>query len=129
MTVRSEINVTPLVDVCLVLLIIFMVVTPLLRGREVELPRTAHPLAMPEAFGQLTIFLHANGDISVGPERVAPERLVASLSSQHASAFHRVVVDGDKEVPYARMTALLAAVQEAGFDRVGLAALRRDEKR
>jgi biopolymer transport protein ExbD len=51
------------------------------------------------------------------------------LSSQHASAFHQVVVDGDEQVPYARMTALLAAVQEAGFDRAGLAALRRDEKR
>jgi biopolymer transport protein TolR len=126
MTLRSEINVTPLVDVCLVLLIIFMVVTPLLRGIEVDLPKTAHPLAMPEVPGQLSIFLTDAGEVFVGPELVAPERLHAVLAAAHASAaLHRVVVDGDQRVPYARMVKLLTAVREAGFDRVGLAAQRR----
>jgi biopolymer transport protein TolR len=51
--IRSDINVTPLVDVCLVLLIIFMVVTPLLGKSEVRLPETRNPDAMPEKSGQL----------------------------------------------------------------------------
>ncbi|HVT60611.1 MAG TPA: biopolymer transporter ExbD [Thermoanaerobaculia bacterium] len=70
---RSQINVTPLVDVCLVLLIIFMVVTPLPRSAvEVALPETAHPKNMAQVSNQLTVSIKSDGSVYfewAGPAR------------------------------------------------------------
>src|SRR5262245_59479045 len=64
--VRSEINVTPLVDVCLVLLIIFMVVTPMLQKRvDVNLPETGRPEKVQEGENQLTIAIKADGQVFI----------------------------------------------------------------
>ncbi|HSS50327.1 MAG TPA: biopolymer transporter ExbD, partial [Thermoanaerobaculia bacterium] len=77
--VRSEINVTPLVDVCLVLLIIFMVVAPILHaGVKVELPKTVNGHPLPES-DQLTVTVAADGGVYVRNARVSAADLPALL--------------------------------------------------
>jgi biopolymer transport protein TolR len=123
--VRSEINVTPLVDVCLVLLIIFMVVAPLLRrGIDVDLPRTSSLRSMPDA--QLTLSIRSDGKVFVNQAQVPRERLAATLKASHDQAPGRpVVVDGDRRLPYQEIASVLQMVRDAGFERVGLATEKR----
>src|SRR5688572_32057154 len=80
----SDINVTPLVDVCLVLLIIFMVVTPMLqKGIPVVLPRTDQPEKTPDTEKQLQISVKDNGAIYLGPLVLREEQLVSELKAIH----------------------------------------------
>jgi biopolymer transport protein TolR len=124
--IRSEINVTPLVDVCLVLLIVFMLVTPMIRGMHVELPQTEAPAAMPETPHQLTLVLAADGRVFVGGAIVPADHLSAVLQVLHDQDPNRpVVVDGDENVEYGKLAVLLSTARSAGFGRVGLAALKR----
>ncbi len=125
--VRNQINVTPLVDVCLVLLIIFMVVTPWLRkGIDVALPETANPRSLPEVRGQLTVSIRDDGDVYVDGIWVPQERLAATLKASHDSAPARpVVVNGDRRLPYKTVVTMLKTLQSAGFERAGLASDKR----
>ena len=124
--VRSDINVTPLVDVCLVLLIIFMVVVPMLAtGIEVELPQTNDPEQMPEGSRQLNISLKADGAIFIDANWVPKERVQAVLADLHAQASDKnVVIKGDRRLKYREVRALMQMVNEAGFTGVGLVAER-----
>ncbi len=118
--VRSEINVTPLVDVCLVLLIIFMVVAPILHaGVKVELPKTAAgPLGGSK---ELTVSVAADGGVYVRSARVSPADLPALLAQIHtAEPDHDVIVRGDRHLQYETMCEVLTAVRRAGFAHVGL---------
>ena len=121
-SVRSEINVTPLVDVCLVLLIIFMVVTPIIQaGVKVDLPRTAKPSSLPEKTSQLAISVAADGSVYVRSVRVADSDLGDVLAQIHTAEPDReVIVRGDRSLQYEKVCAVLAAVSRAGFSRVGL---------
>ena len=127
--IRSDINVTPLVDVCLVLLIIFMVVTPLLGKGKVKLPETPDPEAMPEQKGQLTVSIEKDGALSLGAERLAGAAgLAAALSEAHGrSPEQAVVVKGDRRLTYGEVRQVLRRVNEAGFTHAGLAVDRRQE--
>ena len=82
--VKSEINVTPLVDVCLVLLIIFMVVTPMIAsGVAVDLPRTAHHSRKPDDGKDIIVSVTADGRIYVGTRRVGRvEELAAVVAAE-----------------------------------------------
>lgn len=122
--VRSEINVTPLVDVCLVLLIIFMVVTPLLYKQvDVQLPRTPGPGEISKGEGQIKVAILENGTIRVDGLLVPREHLASTLTEMYLP--HRpVVVEGDRRLPYGEVRGILELIQRAGFRQVGLVAER-----
>src|SRR6266545_2003536 len=122
--VKSDINVTPLVDVCLVMLIIFMVVTPMLqKGVDVMLPQTNQPEKMPEGQKQLTISIKQDGHVFVNQNWVPDENLEAELAKIHNQTPDKdVVIKGDRRLKYKQVRKLMQQVNEAGFPRVGLAA-------
>ncbi|HVN77119.1 MAG TPA: biopolymer transporter ExbD [Thermoanaerobaculaceae bacterium] len=127
---RAEINVTPLVDVCLVLLIIFMVVTPMIRdGVEVALPDAARPAPIPERPGQIVVSVQLEGSVWVNETRVGSDGLAAALRRLGASESGReVLVRGDRALPYGQVRAVFRRLTEAGVARAALVTLR-DERR
>ena len=127
--VRSDINVTPLVDVCLVLLIIFMVVTPMLqKGVDVALPETADPEKMPESEKQLEVSVKADGNVFIGQNWVTEEQLPAQFEEIHANNPERqVVVKADRRLKYKEVRKVMRLLNEAGFTRVGLITEREGE--
>jgi biopolymer transport protein TolR len=120
--VRSDINVTPLVDVCLVLLIIFMVVTPMLqKGVAVTLPETTNPTKMPENAKQLTMAINADGAVFVNQNWVPKESLKATLAQVHDSTPDKdVMIKADRRLKYKDVRSLMQMVNEAGFSHVGM---------
>ena len=118
-TLQSEINITPLVDVCLVLLIIFMVVTPLLSGVPVHLPQAA--TAGELARRPLQITINADRTIYVGDVAIRSEQLPSELARHAREASRPVVVRGDKTLAYGEIVRVLDACRAAGFENVGLA--------
>jgi len=120
----ADINVTPLVDVCLVLLIIFMVVTPLLqKGVPVNLPVTEDPEKTPDTEKQLLISVKADGTVYLGGNVVRKDQVQASLEEIHQRTPDReVAVKGDKLVKYGDVLDVLKALREVGFNDVGLIA-------
>ncbi len=126
--VRSDINVTPLVDVCLVLLIIFMVVTPLLqKGVNVTLPSTADPEKMPENEKQLEVSIKSDGNVFIGQNWVTEDNLPSTLKEVYETNPERqVVVKGDKALKYKEVRKVMRLINEAGFTRVGLITEKRD---
>ena len=122
--VRSEINVTPLVDVCLVLLIIFMVVTPLLYKQvEVQLPKTYGPGPVPPTERLIKVAILENGTIRVDGLPV-PRAYLASTLTQMFQPDRPVVVEGDRRLSYGEVRGILELIQKAGFRQVGLVAER-----
>ncbi|HEX9942568.1 MAG TPA: ExbD/TolR family protein [Thermoanaerobaculia bacterium] len=120
--VKGDINVTPLVDVCLVLLIIFMVVTPMLQqGVDVAKPETQNPTKMPENQKQLTMAMKADGSVFVGQNWVPDANLKASLEEAHSSSPDKdVIIKADRRLKYKQVRGLMRMINEAGFSRVGL---------
>jgi biopolymer transport protein ExbD len=125
--IKADINVTPLVDVCLVLLIIFMVVTPLLlKGQDVMLPETAKPEKMPEGAKQLNVFIKADSSVVIGQDWVPKDRLAAHLKEIYTATPDKdVVIKGDRELKYKQVRNLMKVLNEAGFSGVGLVAERK----
>jgi TolR protein len=121
---NSEINVTPLVDVCLVLLIIFMVVTPMLqKGVPVNLPMTEEPEKTPDTDKQLQISVKADGSVYLGSTVVRKEQVQSELEQIHQRTPDReIAVKGDKLVKYGAVLDVLKALREVGFNNVGLIA-------
>jgi biopolymer transport protein TolR len=120
--VKSQINVTPLVDVCLVLLIIFMVVTPMLqKGIDVQLPETKIPEKMPENSKQLTISIKTDGSVYVSQNWVPDDQLAGQLKNIHdQTPDKQVVLKGDRRLKYKKVRNVMKLINEAGFSRVGL---------
>jgi biopolymer transport protein TolR len=122
MEAKGDINVTPLVDVCLVLLIIFMVVTPMLqKGVDVQLPETPTPTKMPESPKQLNVALKQDGKVFVQQNWVPDEQLEGVLREIYTRTPEReVVIKGDRRLKYKDVRKLMQVINEAGFTRVGL---------
>lgn len=121
---NADINVTPLVDVCLVLLIIFMVVTPMLqKGVPVNLPVTEDPEKTPDTEKQLQISVKADGTVYLGPNVVRKDQVEASLKEiQQRTPDREIAVKGDRLVKYGDVLDVLKACREVGFNDVGLVA-------
>jgi len=118
---ESNINVTPLVDVCLVLLIIFMVVVPaLVNGVPVNLP-TVKGEPVPEAQRQLAITVKDDGTVYVGSIVVRSEQVASEIERIHSESPQRAVaVRGDQRVAYGEVVKVLDACRTAGYSDVRL---------
>jgi biopolymer transport protein TolR len=129
--VRSEINVTPLVDVCLVLLIIFMVITPMLRHEvPVQLPETENPGRIPEISRQLTVSMEKDGTVWVDSTPVPLAELPDALRRLRSAGPDRtVIVEGDRRLRYEQISRMLEKIEEAGFRSVGLITEKRSDHR
>ena len=118
----GDINVTPLVDVMLVLLILFMVTAPMLQqGFEVNLPDAAAKNLSRPPDEPLVLSMRSDGLIYLGKEPIQPNRLADRLRGLLQGRSSDVVyLRGDKEVPYGRVVELLDTLQGAGILKVAL---------
>ena len=118
----SEINVTPFVDVMLVLLIIFMVAAPLMTvGVPVELPKTAAAALPGEQEEPLTVTVTAEGVVMIQTTEVDRNELVAKLLAIAAERdSNRIYLRADGAVPYADVVQVMGALNRGGFNDIGL---------
>ena len=119
----GDINVTPMVDVMLVLLIVFMVTAPLLTvGVPVDLPKTqAGQVNANQA--PLVVTIRKDGSLYLQDTEIKPEKLIPRLSAiGEANKQVRIFVRGDKDVAYGEVLVLMGRIQSAGFERVALVA-------
>ena len=117
----SEINVTPFVDVMLVLLVIFMVTAPMMQaGFDVDLPQVkAATLATKEQ--PLILAISKDKKIKIQTFEVTLDRLEPKLKLIYESRRDKeIYLKADKTIPYGFVTAVMAAVREAGFERLGM---------
>ena len=117
----SEINVTPLVDVMLVLLIVFMVTAPLLTvGVPIELPKTkAEPMLGDKE--PLTITVNTEGKIFLQDTEIELDKLVPKLLAIAEGGYdQRIFVRGDRRVNYGEVMRVMSTISSAGFKRIGL---------
>lgn len=120
-TVLSEINVTPLVDVMLVLLIIFMITAPMMQqGLDVELPETANSgvATNDEPF---ILVIHKNGSVGIGDTKVAMNELQKKIKAIFETRKNRqVYLQADKAVEYGTVAEAMGEIRAAGIFQIGL---------
>jgi biopolymer transport protein TolR len=122
---RPDMNVTPLVDVVLVLLIIFMVITPqMAAGANVDVPPAGNVDEKTRTSSEpLTVSVTAGGNVFIEKGHVPMADLAAKLEQIHQrDPFRRARIKADKRVPYGHVRLVFKACQEAGFPGVGLQA-------
>ena len=117
----SEINVTPFVDVMLVLLVVFMVTAPLLTvGVEVNLPKTSAD-SLPGEDEPLTVSIDAEGTLYLQELEITLDELIPKLQAIAAERENmRIFVRGDKAIDYGRVMLVMGTINAAGFTKVGL---------
>jgi biopolymer transport protein TolR len=117
----SEINVTPFVDVMLVLLIVFMVSAPLMQqGIEVNLPK-ANAGALPQSEDPVVLSIKSDKSIHLDDKRVSMDTLISQLSTLSMGRPNlQVVVQADQSISYGLVAKIIAAVKKAKIHRVGL---------
>ena len=123
---NSDINVTPMVDVMLVLLIIFMVITPMLtKGQSVDLPRAKAAIAMKAADKEdaILVAITKNGDVFLSPgnTRVKPEDLPGKVKDFLTNKLDKTVyIKSDQRAKYERVMDVVDNLRAAGVDQLGL---------
>jgi len=116
----AEINVTPLVDVMLVLLIIFMVTAPLLTaGVAVDLPESK-AAALDQQQEPVTVSIEANGQVSIGEEPVDAAELAARFEALAAGDPPQIFLRADRSLDYGRVMGVLGELNRAGLNKVAL---------
>jgi biopolymer transport protein TolR len=117
----SEINVTPLVDVMLVLLIVFMVAAPLLTvGVPIDLPESQAKSLNTES-KPITVSVTSEGDIYVGEKRVEQAQLIAEVEAQAVNGLEeRIYVRGDRVADYGSVMKVMGQLSGAGYTKIGL---------
>ena len=119
----AEINVTPMVDVMLVLLIIFMVTAPLMTsGVSVDLPKTDAQQLNADS-EPISVTIDAQGQIYLQNDKVDLDQLVAKLqSAARSNPDRRIFVRGDKDLAYGRVMQVMGTITQGGFTKVALLA-------
>jgi biopolymer transport protein ExbD len=130
--VTSEINVTPMADVMLVLLIIFMVVTPMLqKGVNVELARTKNPVDMKEADRDDAVLLTItrDGNFYLGQDKVSIDDVASKVNDLLTNKLEKTVfVKSDLRAKYGDVVQVVDNIRNAGVDKVGLLTERLDDQ-
>jgi len=130
--VTSDINVTPMADVMLVLLIIFMVVTPMLqKGAAVEMARTRNPVDMKEADRDdaVLVAVTRDGKFFLNQDRVNVDDLAAKVNDLLATRLDKTVfVKSDFRAKYGDVVQVVDGIRNAGVDKVGLLTERLDDQ-
>ena len=130
--VTSDINVTPMADVMLVLLIIFMVITPMLqKGIAVDLAKTKNPIDMKEADRDdaVLIAVTRDGKFYLGQDRVNIDDMAAKVNDLLANKLNRTVfVRSDLRAKYGDVVQVVDSIRNAGVDKVGLLTERLDDQ-
>jgi len=125
----SEINVTPLVDVMLVLLIVFMISAPLMQqGVQVDLPKTKSP-ALAEQEKPFVIVVNKSGNVEIGKNEVRTSELVEKLRAAFAKREKKeIFIQADKSISYGVVAGVMAQAQAAGISRIGLVTEAKDSR-
>lgn len=120
--VNSEINVVPMVDIMLVLLVIFMLVAPMLQaGVNVKLPEASNTLDKPETSGQTVVAITPNGRFHVNGIEVRENELAGAVEKALEESSDRIVlVKGDEDAPYSAIMAAMDQLREAQVENIGL---------
>jgi biopolymer transport protein ExbD/biopolymer transport protein TolR len=118
--VRAEINVTPLVDVVLVLLIIFMVITPMIvRGVSVDLPVTSHHDRKNDDNKDIIVSVNANGDVYLDADKIPVDQLSAAVEEERRRHPDKgVFLKADHRIHYGVARAAMEAIHRAGVEDV-----------
>jgi biopolymer transport protein TolR len=123
----AEINVTPLVDVMLVLLIIFIITAPMLvQGLSVNLPKQDAPAINPEGQEPLILTLTRDRIVLLGEDPVHPKLLAERLGVLLGGAPRPVYLKADEELPYGFVVQVLAAIDQVGVEQVGMVTIPED---
>ncbi len=119
---EPEINVTPLVDIVLVLLIIFMVVTPAMaEGEHIELPKIMAVEQKPKDLHPMELTLALNGRVLLEKEEVKPADVEAKLKELHAKDPEKHIrLNADKRLPYKKIRDTMKKLQDVGFSGVSI---------
>ncbi len=117
----SEINVTPFVDVMLVLLIIFMVTAPLLTaGIKINLPESASILKN-EKNDPVTVSMNSKGEIYIQKKKISPDNLIKKLIAlKGQNKDLKIYIKGDKNLNYGKIMDLMSFINKSGFKKVAL---------
>jgi biopolymer transport protein ExbD/biopolymer transport protein TolR len=122
--VNSNINVTPMVDVMLVLLIIFMVITPMLQhGVSVDLAKVNNPNQMPDADKEdaLLVAVMRDGKVYFGTDRIEPDKLTEKIKDKLSNRTDKTVyVKADARAKFGNVVEVVDDVRSAGVDKLGL---------
>jgi biopolymer transport protein ExbD/biopolymer transport protein TolR len=122
--VNSDINVTPMVDVMLVLLIIFMVITPMLqKGISVDMAKVNNPTPMQDADKEdaLLVSIMRNGDVFFGSDKIAVDGLTGKVKDRLTNKTSKIVyVKADARAHFGNVVQVVDAVRAAGVDDLGL---------
>ncbi|NTV01876.1 MAG: protein TolR [Chlorobiaceae bacterium] len=117
----SEINVTPFVDVMLVLLVIFMVTAPMMTsGVKVEVPQTSHE-RMDIDSKSLVVSVDASRRVSINDFQLAPEDIASQLPRLlESKQADEVYLKADRSLPYGFVMSVMASIREAGVEKIGM---------
>lgn len=122
-TLFSDINVTPFVDVMLVLLVIFMVTAPLMtQGLEVDLPQTRTVSVLPKGGDHMVLTVKRDGSIFLDEYQVSREELAGHLERLVKNENKALFLRADKEVPYGVVVGVLGEIKSASIDKIGVVA-------
>ncbi|MCP5049811.1 MAG: biopolymer transporter ExbD [bacterium] len=122
---KSEPNVVPLCDILLVLLIIFMVITPLLKkGAHLKLPEAANTGDQPESGTMITVYIQKNSNVLLGSKAVAKlddlVQMIEDEMEEKKQSENKVLLRADAEVPYGKVTEVMDLIRQAQIEFVGL---------